>query len=70
MKSKDLYADLAGCAETIFATSNYEVGRPLTIGKDKLGGRIIETFVVSRRKRCTRFFKESRLARQVNECDK
>lgn len=56
-KYEDVYADLAEYFETKFEMSNYEVDRPLPIGKnkkmiglldDELGGRIMKVFVALR----------------------
>ena len=53
IKTEDFYKDIANDAEKRFDTSNYEVNRPLYIGKnkkviglmkDKLGGRVITEF--------------------------
>lgn len=58
-KYEDVYADLAEYFETKFEKSNYEVDRPLPIGKnkkmiglldDELGGRIMKVFVALRPK--------------------
>lgn len=55
VKSEDVYVDLAEDFETKFNTSNYEVDRPLPIGKNKkmiglikneLGGRMKEFFAL------------------------
>ena len=57
--TEDFYKDIANDAEKRFGTSNYEVNRPLSIGKnkkviglmkDKLGGKIITEFVTLRPK--------------------
>ena len=59
IKTKDFYKDIANDVEKIIDTSNYEVNRPLSIGKnkkviglmkDKLGGKIITEFVTLRPK--------------------
>ena len=59
IKTEDLYEDIANDAEKRFHTSNYEVNRPLPMGKnkkviglmkDELGGKIIREFVVLRLK--------------------
>ena len=58
-KYEDVYADLAEYFEMKFEMSNYEVDRPLPIGKnkkmiglldDELGGRIMKVFVALRPK--------------------
>ena len=36
VKSEEIYGDLAGDVEKRFDTSNYEVNRPLPIGKSKI----------------------------------
>ena len=59
IKTEDFYKDLANDVEIRFDTSNYEVDRPLSTGKnkkviglmkDKLGGRVITEFVALRPK--------------------
>ena len=59
IKTEDFYKDIANDVEKRFDTSNYEVDRPLSIGKDKkviglmkdeLGGKIITDFVTLRPK--------------------
>ena len=54
IKTNDFYEDIANDVENRFDTSNYEVNRPLPMGKnkkviglmkDKLGGKIITEFV-------------------------
>ena len=59
IKTEDLYKDIANDVEKRFDTSNYEVNRPLTIGKnkkvigimeDELGGKIMTEFVALRPK--------------------
>ena len=59
IKTEDFYKDIANDVEKRFDTSNYEVDRPLSTGKnrkviglmkDELGGRIIKEFVVLRPK--------------------
>ena len=54
IKTEDFYKDIANDAEKRFDTSNYEVNRPLPIGKnkkviglmkDELGGKIMAEFV-------------------------
>ena len=51
VKSEDIHADLAGDVEKRYDTSNYEVERPITVGKNKkvimlikgeLSGRIMK----------------------------
>ena len=59
IKTEDFYKDVANDVEKRFDTSNYEVDRPFSTGKNKkviglmkdgLGGRIIAEFVTSRPK--------------------
>ena len=59
IKTNDFYKDIANDVECKFDTSNYEVRRPLLIGKnkkviglmkDELGGKIITEFIALRRK--------------------
>ena len=59
IKTNDFYEDIASDVESRFDTSNYEVNRPLPMGKnkkviglmkDKLGGKIIMEFVTLRPK--------------------
>ena len=57
IKTNDFYEDIANDIENRFGTSNYEVNRPLPMGKnkkiiglmkDELGGKIITEFVTLR----------------------
>ena len=57
IKTNDFYKDIANDVENRFDTSNYEVNRPLPMGrnkkviglmKDELGGKIITEFVILR----------------------
>ena len=59
IKTNDFYKDIANDVECNFDTSNYEIKRPLPIGKNKkviglmkeeLGGKIITEFIALRRK--------------------
>ena len=59
IKTEDFYKDIAGDVEKRFDTSNYEMNRPLPIGKnekviglmkDELGGKIMTEFVALRPK--------------------
>ena len=59
IKTNDFYEDIASDVENRFATSNFEVKRPLPMGKnkkviglmkDELGGKIITEFVTLRPK--------------------
>ena len=54
IKTKDVYEDVANDVEKYFDTSNYEINRPLTAGKnkkmiglmkDELGRKIMTKFV-------------------------
>ena len=60
IKTEDFYKDIANNVEKRFDTSNYEVNRPLPMGKnkkviglmkDELGGKIITKFVTLRPKK-------------------
>ena len=60
IKTEDFYKDFANNVEKRFDTSNYEVNRPLPMGKnkkviglmkDELGGKIITKFVTLRPKK-------------------
>ena len=62
IKTEDFYKDIASDVEKRFDTSNYEVDRTLSTGKnkkviglmkDELGGRIITEFVALRPKTCS-----------------
>ena len=53
IKTKDVYEDIVGNVEKRFDTSNYEIDRPLPIGKnkkvvgkmkDEIGGKIMTEF--------------------------
>ena len=59
IKTNDFYKDIANDAECKFDTSNYEVNKPLPMGKnkkviglmkDELGGKIITEFITLRPK--------------------
>ena len=59
IKTEDFYKDIADDVEKRFDTSNYEINRPLPIGKnkkviglmkDELGGKIMKEFVALRPK--------------------
>ena len=59
IKTNDFYEDIASDVENRFDTSNYEVNRPLPMGKnqkviglmkDELGGKMITEFVTLRPK--------------------
>ena len=79
-KTEDFYKDIANDVEKRFDTSNYEVDRPLSTGKnkkviglmkDELGGRIIIEFVTLRPKTysyLTDDFKEDKKAKGTKKC--
>ena len=80
IKTNDFYKDIASDVENRFDTSNYEVNRPLSTGKnkkviglmkDELGGKIITEFVTLRPK--TYLFltddgKEDKKAKGTKKC--
>ena len=80
IKTNDFYEDIASDVENRFDTSNYEVKRPLPMGKnkkviglmnDELGGKIITEFVTLRPK--TYYFltddgKEDKKAKGTKKC--
>ena len=80
MKTKDFYKDIAYNVEDRFDTSNYEVYRPLPIGKnkkviglmkDELGGKVITEFVTLRPKTylyLTVDCKEDKRAKGTKKC--
>ena len=80
IKTEDFYKDIANDIEKRFDTSNYEVGKPLSTGKnkkviglmkDELGGRIITEFVALRPKTCsylTDDCKEDKKAKGTKKC--
>ena len=80
IKTKDFYKDIANDVEKRFDTSNYEVNRPLPIGKnkkvirlmkDELGGKIITEFVTLRPKTysySTDDGKEDKKAKGTKKC--
>ena len=80
IKTEDFYKDIANDVEKRFDTSNYEVGRPLSTGKnkkviglmkDELGGRIITEFVALRPKTysyLTDDCKEDKNAKGTKKC--
>ena len=62
VKTDDIHKDIAEYVEKRFDTSNFEIERPLPIGKnkraiglmkDELGGQIIKKFVGLRAKTCS-----------------
>ena len=80
IKTKDFYKDIANYVEKRFDTSNYEVDRPLSTGKnkkviglmkDELGGRIITEFSALRPKTysyLTDDYKEDKKAKGTKKC--
>ena len=80
IKTADFYKDIANDVEKRFDTSNYEVDRPLSTGKNKkviglmkneLGGRIITEFVTLRPKTysyLTDDGKEDKKAKGTKKC--
>ena len=80
IKTEDFYKDIANDVEKRFDTSNYEVDRPLSIGKnkkviglmkDELGGRVITEFVALRPKAysyLTNDCKEDKKAKGTKKC--
>ena len=80
VKTNDLYEDIANDVENRFDTSNYEVNRPLPMGKnkkviglmkDELGGKIITEFVTLRPKTysyLTDDGKEDKKAKGTKKC--
>ena len=80
IKTKDFYEDIANDVENRFDTSNYEVNRPLPMGKnkkviglmkDELGGKIIIEFVTLRPKTysyLTDDGKEDKKAKGTKKC--
>ena len=79
-KTNDFYENIANDAENRFDTSNYEVNRPLPMGKnkkiislmkDELGGKIITEFVILRPKTYSYLSddgKEDKKAKGTNKC--
>ena len=80
IKTEDFYKDISNDVEKRFDTSNYEVDRPLSTGKnkkviglmkDELGGKIITEFVTLRRKTysyLTGDCKEDKKAKGTKKC--
>ena len=80
IKTNDFYEDIANDVENRFDTSNYEVNRPLPMGKnkkviglmkDELGGKIITEFVTLRPKTysyLTDNGKEDKKAKGTKKC--
>ena len=80
IKTNDFYKDVANDVECKFDTSNYEVNRPLPMGKnkkviglmkDELGGKIITEFVTLRPKTSSYLTddgKEDKKAKGTKKC--
>ena len=80
IKTEDLYNDIADDVEERFDTSNFEINRPLPIGKNKkviglmkheLGGKIMTEFVALRPKTYSYFTddcKEDKKAKGTKKC--
>ena len=80
IKTNDFYKDIASDVENRFDTSNYEVNRPLPMGrnkkviglmKDELGGKMITEFVTLRPKTysyLTDDGKEDKKAKGTKKC--
>ena len=80
IKTNDVYKDIANDAKNRFDTSNYEVNRPLPMGKnkkiiglmkDELGGKMITEFVTLRPKTysyLTNDGKEDKKAKGTKKC--
>ena len=80
IKTENFYKDIANDVEKIFGTSNYEVNRPLSTGKnkkvielikDELAGKIITEFVTLRPKTysyLTDDCKEDKKAKRTKKC--
>ena len=80
IKTEDFYKDISNDVDKRFDTSNYEVNRPLSIGKnkkviglmkDELGGKIIMEFVTLRPKTysyLTDDCKEDKKAKGTKKC--
>ena len=80
IKTENFYKDIANDVEKRFDTSNYEVNRPLSTGKnkkvieimkDELGGRIITEFVALRPKTysyITDDCKKDKKAKETKKC--
>ena len=78
MQTEDFYADIAGDVIERFDTSNYDVKRPLPIGKnkviglmkDELGGKIMTEFVTFRLKSYAYKYnsKEEKKCKGIKKC--
>ena len=80
IKTEDFYKDIASDVENRFDTSNYEVNRPLSTGKNKkviglmkddLGGKIIAEFITLRPKTywfLTDYGKKDKKAKGTKKC--
>ena len=81
IKTEDFYKNIANDVEKRFDTSNYEVNRPLSTGKnkkviglmkDELGGKIITEFVTLRPKTYSYLIndcKEDKKAKGTKKCE-
>ena len=76
IKTNDFYKDIANDVENRFDTSNYEINRPLPIGKnkkviglmkDELGGKIIAEFVTLRPKTYS-YLTDDKKAKGTKKC--
>ena len=80
IKTNEFYKDIASDVENRFDTSNYEINRPLPMGKnkkviglmkDELGGKVITEFATLRPKTCsflTDDGKEDKKAKGTKKC--
>ena len=77
VKTNDFYKDISDDVDNRFGTSNYEVKRPLPIGKnkkfiglmkDELGGEIITEFIALRPKTLTDNDKTDKKAKGTKKC--
>ena len=77
VKTNDFYKDISDDVDNRFGTSNYEVKRPLPIGKnkkfiglmkDELGGEIITEFIALRPKTLTHNDKTDKKAKGTKKC--
>ena len=75
IKTEDFYKDISNDVEKRFDTSNYEVDRPLSTGKnkkviglmkDELGGKIIREFVTLRPKTSSYLTDDCKEERKAN----
>ena len=79
IKTNDFYKDIANDVECKFDTSNYEVKRPLPIGKnkkiiglmkDELGGEIIKEFIALRPKTYSYLTDNDKIDKKAKETKK